>query len=229
MTKFEYACFISYRNSRHIEGLLSEFSRQLCDALERTLDTYLYDDISRDDHPDMVFLDENVIKTGDFISPLMGKALCKSICWLVIFTRNYLGGSLWCASELQGMFHLEEKRFQSLGLANPDFSFIVPILFKGDENDMPDEIKRRAFEKDFKRFTLAVKDITQHPEFVEAVELLADKIAKVQRAVLDCNVNICGDCHNFILHDVNQVASKQEVALFVQQIKKQAAPQQPFS
>lgn len=229
MTKFEYACFISYRNSRDPEGLLSAFSRQLCDALERTLDTYLYEDISRDEYRGMVFLDENVITTGDFIAPVMGKALCKSVCWLVVFTRNYLGGSMWCASELCGMFHLEEKRFISLGVNNPDFSFIIPILFKGEVSDMPDEIKRRAFEKDFKRFTLAVKDITQHPEFVESVELLADKIAKIQRTVLDCNVNICSDCHQFTLHDVNNLAGIEEVTKFVERVKKQTAPVQPFS
>ena len=52
MTHFGYACFVSYRNSREEDGLISAFARELANALEKYLDGYLYEDISQSQNPD---------------------------------------------------------------------------------------------------------------------------------------------------------------------------------
>jgi len=116
MNQFEYACFISYRNSRHIEGLISNFARELAIALEQYLDAHLIEDIGKTDNDHTVFLDSRIIKYGDFLPATLGQSLSKSLCWIVVFTPNYLSGSLWCASELCTMLVLEKERFQRLNL-----------------------------------------------------------------------------------------------------------------
>ncbi len=231
MTSFEYACFISYRNSRKREdGLLSVFAKQLSDALERTLDTHLYEDIARQDNDYMVFLDDNIIETGDFMAKTMGDALCKSICSIVLFTRNYLGGSFWCASELHGMLKVERHRLDTMQVKPAEMGFILPILFKRDIKDMPKALRQRAFEKDFTKFTLAVKDITEHEEFVEIIEALAEKIAAIQAAILEKNTDICGHCMDFSLHDVETDEGRSEIIQFVADLRRdQYTPEQPFS
>jgi hypothetical protein len=190
MTEFQYACFVSYRNSRQIDGIISSFARELSNALEKYLDAYLHYDISRKENKDMVFFDERIIKTGDFLPHVLGQGLCKSACWISILIPNYLGGSLWCASELHGMLHLQGERAKILQINAHEHRFILPILLRGDASDLPSVFRSQIFATALPKFTLAKKNIYESEEFIPFIEDLAETIAKKHKLLVDkCTEN----------------------------------------
>lgn len=228
MTNFEYAVFISYRNSRFKEnGLLSYFARQLNEALERIIDAYLYEDIGRENNNFMVFLDEKIIQGGDWIVREVSEGLCKSVCWVLVFTRNYLGGSLFCASELKGMIELQNHRKRQMNNALGE-SLIIPVLIRGDWGDMPNALKGIAMKSDFRRFTLAVKNLAEQPEFTEQLEFLADWIAQRQQTQCikssELGVDLCGNYATFRIEDVYTETGRQNVENFIKDLKKPDFP-----
>jgi hypothetical protein len=233
MSKFEYACFVSYRNSRQIDGLISTFARELRNALEKYLDAYLYEDISKIENPDMVFLDENIIETGDFLPKELGQGLSKSICWICIFTRSYLGGSLWCASELHGMVHLQGKREELLQFTKDEHRFILPILLRGDSSDLPNILSNHIFTDKFKKFTLASKNIYENEGFVDHIDAMAALIAQKQKILIEkCAENKIDllDIHkDFVLKDVYKPNEKAEIETFVNSLKSPKAPAFPVA
>lgn len=231
MTEFEYACFVSYRNSRDINGLISTFARELSNALEKYLDAYLPFDISRKENPAMVFFDENVIQTGNFLPFVLGQGLSKSVCWITILIPNYLGGSLWCASELYGMLYLQRERERLLQINPSEHSFILPIWFKGDISGLPSIFESPIVMKDFAKFTLSKRNIYADDDFIPYIESLATIIAAKQKVLVDkCQANNIDllDTHKaFALRDVNIVDEKEEIKAFVESIrpsKPQAFP-----
>ena len=233
MTHFGYACFVSYRNSREEDGLISAFARELANALEKYLDAYLYEDISRIENQHMVFLDEKIIETGDFLPTELGQGLCKSICWIAVFTRNYLGGSLWCASELHGMIALQENRETLLNLKKPEHRFILPILLRGQSSDLPEVFGNHIFTDKFKKFNLASKNIYEHEGFIPHIEDLAALIAEKQKLILEkCRENTVDLLHvlkDFVLKDINNPIEKAEIAAFIDSIKSPKAPAFPIA
>lgn len=228
MTTFEYALFVSYRHSRQEQnGLLSAFARELTDALERIIDTHLYEDIGRERNSHQVFLDEKVIQGGNWISKDISEGLHRSVCWAFLFTRNYLGGSLYCASELKGMVDLQQKRRRLIG-GDINSSLIIPVLLRGNVTDMPPALQGIAVKADFSRFTLAVKNIAEHPDFVTKIEELAEWIAQRQKEQCDkskaLGVNLSEGYQNFSIEDVNTEAGKNNVAQFIKSLNSPEFP-----
>ena len=229
MLKFKYACFISYRNSKAEAGENTVFAEQLYEAIRDRVDNLLYEDLD-DPENHQVFLDKKVMGSGEFINNVLGQALCQSICWLVIFTRGYLRGSLWCASELEAMFKLEQQRFQTLQLTNPVNSFIIPILFRGDKSDLPDALQNLTFETKLARFSLAHNrntTITNDAELEPEIAKLIDEIVLREKMVRDCEVlgeSLCDDCHNFTVVNVLHQDGLQKIQNFVQDLKKRNPP-----
>lgn len=228
MTTFEYALFVSYRHSRQEQnGLVSAFARELTDALERIIDTYLFEDIGRERNTHQVFLDEKVIPGGNWIIREISEGLYRSVCWVFIFTRNYLGGSLYCASELKGMTDIQRHRRNALG---PGFqtNLIIPVLLRGDVGDMPPALQGIAVKSDFRRFSLAAKNIAEHPDFVTQIEELAEWIAQRQKEQCDksknLQVNLCKDHQAFSIEDVNTAAGKNNVTEFIQSLNSPDFP-----
>lgn len=227
MTTFEYAAFISYRNSRQRDnGLLSTFARELAIALGRVVDAYLYEDIGQTRNSPLVFLDENIIKSGDWIVPEISEGLFRSVCWIVLYSRNYLGGSLFCASELKGMIELSKSRSTTLG--NLKNNLIIPVLFRGDDSDMPQALKRIAYNADFRRFSLASKNIAELDEFTQQIEDIAELIAQRQKEQCEKSrsipIDLCQDYHQFRVEDVSTKIGKRRVAKFINQLKKPDFP-----
>lgn len=224
MTKFEYVCFVSYRNSQQNEGRLNTFAKKLTEEIALSFEAFLPDSSVRDANGHAVFLDQHIFNNYDFEPVRLGHGLCKSICWLVLFSRNYLGGSLWCASELVGMLQLEEKRLQNLNLeGNPDFGFVVPVLLAGDPTNLPPELAaRKRHVVDLRKFFLRPSFATDN-DFVDLLTGMLDRIGRVHEVVLGENVNLCSDCGNFQLSDVGQLPGKQEIENFL----KTLVPPQP--
>ena len=233
MTQFEYACFISYRNSYRNDGVISSFARELSDAISRYFERHQYYDISRAENDHIIFLDENVIKVNGFLPRDLGQGLSKSICWIIIFTPSYLQGSLWCASELHGMLALQENRERLLQFGQNEHRFILPILFGGDTSDLPDILRSHILTDKFKKFTLLTKNIAEHPDFIPYIEEIVLAIAKKQKILVEkCRENTIDLLHvhkDFVLKDINNPIEKAEIAAFIDSIKSPKAPAFPIA
>lgn len=225
MTKFDYVCFISYRNAYEVEGHLTRFTRTLAEEISDKAEAYLPDSVVRDTQGRNIFLDQYAFPNYVFNVATLSQGLCKSIVWIVLYSRNYLSGSLWCASELHGMSSLEALRLQLLNAsANPDFGFVVPVIITGTKEEMPPFLKKNKHHiVDLSKIYIR-KGFPDADEFTDALTGLLDKIGRVQQAIIDGNVDICCDCVNFSLKDINQEAEKSVVENFVVALK---TPPQP--
>lgn len=226
MVPLEYACFISYRNSREVKGRLNDFAAALKTEIANAVDAYLPDSSIQDEGGRIVFLDRDIFSNFDFNPQQLGQGLCKSIVWIVLYTRNYLSGSLWCASELHGMMKLEAERLECIEqIGNPDFGFIAPILLTGDETEMPAALrKHKRHFLDFSGFFLR-KNFTEDDDFADKLRVLLDNIGRVQQVVLDRNADICAGCNSFALVDVTEDEGKAKIEDFVEHLKAKQPPQ----
>jgi TIR domain len=221
MTIFEYACFVSYRNSRKVDGLISSFALELTHALEQYLDAHLVDDISQYDNEHLVFLDRRILDEGDFLPPALGQGLAKSLCWIVVFTPNYLGGALWCASELHTMLELETARFSQLELNHSNKSFVIPLVLRGKDADIPKRLRTLVFSQDFRKFLLSDQNIGSITSWAEKVDELASYIAERQRLIKDNNkkgVDLCADWEQCSLIDVTTPKGIATIKSFIESI-----------
>ncbi len=225
MSKFEYACFISYRNGREAEDRLNTFTRVLADEIIKSVEAFLPDNSIQENSGKFVFLDKDVFQDFDFDPKVLGAGLCKSICWVVIYTRNYFSGSLWCASEYHGMLQIESERLTNLGLEkNPDFGFVAPILLTGDPEEMPANLRSRSRHFfDFRRLFLR-KSFENDDDFTDKLTDMLDKIGRVHKVILTKKVELCGSCEGFSLVDVRTEQGRQEIAAFVEKINKPPQP-----
>lgn len=226
MVPLEYACFISYRNSREVKGRLNDFAAALKTEIANAVDAYLPDSSIQDAEGQIVFLDRDVFNNFAFDPQQLGQGLCKSIVWVVLYTRNYLSGSLWCASELHGMMKLEEDRLACIEQSNnPDFGFIAPIRLTGDEAEMPEALRKyKRHLLDFSGFFLR-KNFTEDDDFADKLRTLLDNIGRVQQVVLDKDADICAGCNSFALVDVTQEEGKADIEAFVENLKAKRPPQ----
>jgi len=227
MTKFEYACFISYRNSRLTDGLISSFARELAFALEQYLDAHLIDDIQKNDNNYMVFLDKHVIKSGDFLPNLLGQGLCKSMCWIIVYTPNYLRGALWCASELNTMLRLQEERIKRLSVGKQSKPFIIPIMLRGSQEDVPTGLRNYIANQDFRKYLLSHTNIGRHELWAPIIDELASIIAERQRLIRkheEKRVNLCENCNDCAVVDVTVEDGYKEIESFLQSMLDTSAP-----
>ena len=83
MSGFQHSCFISYRHGDPNDEFdaLNNFAQQVRDALASELKAQL-------NKP--VFFDIERLKGGYFLNATIGESLCKSVCMIVIFVRDYL-------------------------------------------------------------------------------------------------------------------------------------------
>jgi len=69
MSKFEYTCFISYRNGRQELDPLNVFTRALADEIIKSIDPFLPDSSIQDSGGKFVFLDKDIFQDFDLLSP----------------------------------------------------------------------------------------------------------------------------------------------------------------
>jgi hypothetical protein len=189
---FEYAAFLSY--SVGVEPGVNEFYGDFRDALARQTGFWL---------PKLrVYLDQQRLQGGDIIDGTLARAMCHSVCMVVLFNPQYFDTEYtYCAREYQAMLKLEERR---LGLSPPGASegLIVPVIIRGT---LPKEISDRR-----KSFSLSKELLADGNLKSESVVKVLDSIAEVihnrwqvQRPIED---KICGLCPGFELPSAADVS-----------------------
>jgi len=228
---FKHACFISYRNGdrkdkdmdprrQDIRDTINAFAQDLRDELKRELLTYM-------SHREaLVFLDQDkdCLKEGDPLMPTISKAVCKSVCMIVIFTRHYLDEEfLTCAAELEGMLRRLEHRCQKIGVS-PEIStdWIATAIFR--EPDRVPAILKKNLYYDFTGYENSSTPLRDNPNYCNHIKTLAKEVADFweKMAAHDPPINFCDDCDTFALLDPSE--NEDELRDFVKKHRIQASP-----
>lgn len=166
---FEYGCFVSYAHPEG--GLMKTFIKDLIVALESELDPYLRN---------QVYFDEERLKGGHELEGALGHGLCASACWVMVYVPQYKNQE-YCLREFRAMQMLQEQRREALGGKLAKYrSMIVPILVRGSQAELPDNLsKTKCIE--FDQLTLAEATISDRPEAMQQIRDLAGEIHEVYK------------------------------------------------
>lgn len=183
---FKHACFISYCHGQH--DLIKNFMDQLKAALKAELEVLLDED---------VYVDEERLKPGYKHEEKLARAICESVCMIVVYSPRYLRHE-YCVREYEAMRRLEERRRSLLGTAAHGSGFIIPIVLRADQDIMA-RVKQHTHYSDFSRFTLATPDISRNPEYVGEIRKIAQVIYEQYMLFRQNGSDPCAACLDFTL------------------------------
>jgi len=120
---FEYCCFLSYSHNpgelpdRFIKDLYNSLMSEI-GALTREIKTCC--------------VDWERLKGGDFYDKRLSKALCKSVCMIMVYTPTYFDKRYtYCTREFRAMETIESRRLKLLDDFSDDHGLIIPIIYRG--------------------------------------------------------------------------------------------------
>lgn len=87
---------------------------------------------------------------------------------------------------------------------------IIPIIFRGDLEDLPEVIKAYRHYCDFTRFTTADPRISKNRKYVDEIGKIAKVIYEnftVFERAKKANMDLCGSCDSFSLPPIDKIPS----------------------
>jgi hypothetical protein len=192
---FKYACFISYCHGQHdlVKGFIDQLKAALKSELEPLLD-------------EGVYIDEERLKPGFKYNEALAKAICQSICMVVVYSPKYTRHE-YCVREFEGMEKLEQQRLKLLGASSGDErGFIIPIVLRGGD-EVPERITRNRHYANFSHFSLASPDIVRNPEYIAEIRKIADVIYERYKAFTHTSTDPCTICSSFSLPPAAEVVA----------------------
>jgi hypothetical protein len=183
---FKYACFVSYCHGQY--DLVKSFIDQLKAALKSELEPLLDEEL---------FIDEERLKPGFLYNDELAKAICQSVCMVVVYSPRYERHE-YCVREYEAMAKLEETRLTMLRPEARGRGLIIPVILRGGD-DIPPRIKQGRHYADFSRFTLATPRLASNPDYVEEIRKIAQVIYESSNAFRAAGADPCHDCLTFAL------------------------------
>lgn len=193
----KYACFISYAHGK------GKYVGSLIEALHEELSSQLEMHCLEE-----VYLDEKRLRPGYKYDEKLAEAICLSACMVVAYTPVY-GQREYCRRELAAMEQLEKKRRELLGDAARGHGFIIPVIFAGNIEHLPQNIKSSAHCCDISAFTLQSANLRSNPGFAEAVKPVCEGILEIRNllSMHQAAVDAKMDCSSFALPDTGNVST----------------------
>jgi len=178
-----FSCFISYRHSQ--QDIVADLVKSLQTELNRWLDMEVY-------------LDRERLKGGDFFNAELARALCESVCLIVVFTPTYFSkNNTYCAREFKAMEQLEEMRLTKLGLPrNKQHGLIIPIVYRGDRK-LPKNMKEIRQCHMFEAFQISGRDNLDNPDYAQKIKEIAEYIEERCEELRSVEDEICDCCDTF--------------------------------
>lgn len=176
----QYSCFISYRHSQ--DDITEDLVSSLKTELSRWIDMEIY-------------VDKGRLKGGDFFNNELARALCESVCLIVVYTPTYFSKkNTYCAREYKAMELLEEQRLNTLGLPkNKQHGLIIPIVYRGDKK-LPEIIKNERQYYLFEAFQISGRDNLDNPEYAQEIREIAEYIEERFEELKAIEDEICLPC-----------------------------------
>ena len=190
---FEHGCFISHVHAE--EPLMREFVTELARALRSELEPLIGDIVET-----TVYLDEDRLKGGEKFNLALARALCASACWVMVYVPQYFRRE-YCAREFRAMQILEEQRLRYPELElEPNEGMIIPVILRGNPEQLPSEIGEEIQCLEFSRFSTASSEILRHEHFMEQI---AERALFIQK-IFELGNPLMHDCGQFSIPELNE-------------------------
>jgi hypothetical protein len=162
--------------------------------LKETLESYLEPWLDEE-----VYIDEDRLLPGYRYDEALAKAICQSICMIVVYTPKYERHS-YCRREFAAMERIERSRKELLGdRADAEVNMIIPVIFRGSEDDLPDRLKKVIHHCDFSKYSTVSPDISQNQQYVDEIEKIAKVVYGQYKTFVDLDEKISNHCDLFEL------------------------------
>ena len=167
---FQCACFISYPHNAGKS--VDRFVTRLKQELEDRVAQYVTDPVESDhDYP-----------TGIDYHKRIARRICASACLIVVYMPVYQRKP-FCLQEYTAMERLQAHRLQRLKKdLSPTCGMIVPLVYTGVEQKIPQWISQRINYKDISKFTVSDPELVfGQADFQAWLGSMADMIDTISR------------------------------------------------
>ena len=141
MTEKFHSCFISYRHPA------SEGSRE--QKLIGHVVKAITDHVEMYTHDCPVYFDKNRLVPGYQYDEKLAEAICRSACMVIVYWPAYLESD-YCRKEIAAMLDIEEKRHRLLGKELYGCRLFIPIILRGNFDELPDKVRNKCHYLDYK-------------------------------------------------------------------------------
>jgi hypothetical protein len=181
-------CFISYP---HVDaGFFRDFVEELHTALQDRIRL-----LKRDAN---VILDFKRLQPGFIFDETISKDICRAVCMVVVYVPAY-DESPYCLREFEAMEQLQERRRSRLNRSDlADKGMIIPIIFRGDEKDLPARIAGRYQYLNLSKITPRSGAFLRQKNS-QKLDDIATRVIALYRAMEANEPAICGDCDAYSL------------------------------
>jgi hypothetical protein len=183
-----YGCFFSYAHGQH--AFMSKFKNDLIDALKCYLEPHF-------DTESELFVDSEQLGGGDDLDSRIARALCESVCMIVIYTPKYEAHP-YTRREFAAMQLIEAER--SLWYPMPSH-LIIPVIMTRHPVSLPPQISGPGMYVDFSRYTLATGDLKTNPDYLLDIQKIVQRIARHYHLLKNA-APAEHDCGRFVLPDI---------------------------
>jgi hypothetical protein len=183
-----YGCFFSYAHGNH--ALMNGFIKALADALRCYLEPHF-------DNEEELFVDHEQLGGGDDLDRRIAKAMCESVCMIMIYTPKYEAHD-YTRREYAAMQLLEEER--NKWYQGPSH-LIIPVIMTRHPNGLPPQITNSSLFVDFSRFTMATTDMKSNADFIPDIDKIVKRVA-LHYHYQKMYTPPSHDCNHFVLPTV---------------------------
>ena len=163
---------------------------QLKKALKDQIGVYMHEE---------VYFDEERLKPGYSHKESLAKAICESVCMIVVYSPFLYEPSSYCLREFLAMERIEEKRAQMLGQNySKEHRMIIPIVIGVEPGNLPNKIKEIHY-YDVSKFLL-IGEPTMNLEYQKVFVDIAksvNELYKFREKLEDRALDL--DCDSFVL------------------------------
>ncbi|MES2740547.1 MAG: toll/interleukin-1 receptor domain-containing protein [Pseudomonadota bacterium] len=183
-----YGCFFSYAHGQY--AFMSKFKNDLIDALKCYLEPHF-------DNENELFVDSEQLGGGDDLDVKIARALCESVCMIVIYTPKYEAHG-YTRREFAAMQMIENERKQWYPLPS---HLTIPVIMTRHPFGLPSQITNPGMYVDFSRYTLATNDLKTNPDYLPDIAKIVQRIVSHYHLLKGANM-VGHDCSRFVLPDI---------------------------
>jgi hypothetical protein len=136
-----HACFVSYRHPASAGGLEEKLITHVVKAIK--------DHIEVITHKYQVYIDMPRMVPGYQYDERLAQAICRSACMVVVYWPSYLESD-YCLKEIRTMLEIEKKRRRALGVLLHGCRLFIPVILRGNVEDLPSELHQGCHYLDYK-------------------------------------------------------------------------------
>jgi hypothetical protein len=187
---FKNSCFISYPHNagKSVDAFVDRLKLELADHLAQFVSNPI-----RTDHD---------FGTGVEFHPAIANEICESACLLVVYVPIYQRKA-FCLREYAAMEELQAKRYAALQRnLSAQFGMILPLVFTGSEDKIPDWIKTHINYKDISKSTIAGPlAVFDTDDFKAWLGKIANMVDDLFDAFQGSPIHPCASCATYALPD----------------------------